>query len=87
MAQIDFENLTTDWVAFTDITTPADDTDYFIQNRGPDNLLAVESASEPSSLDGVLVQPYKTLVYKKGTDTLYLRAYSSNCAINISSEG
>ena len=87
MAQIGLQNLTTEWTAFTDITTPDADTNYYIQNRGPDILLAVESSAEPTTVDGVLVQPYKTLNYKKGTQTLYLRAYASNCAINVSSEG
>ena len=85
--QINFRELKTKWVAFTDITTPDADTTYYIQNRGPDVLLAVEASAEPTTVDGVLVQPYKTLNYKKGTQTLYLRAYSSNCAINVSSEG
>ena len=87
MAQIDFRELKTDWVAFTDITTPDADTTYFIQNRGPDMLLALEASSKPDSTFGVLVKPMETLVYKKGAQTLYLRAYLSNCFVNVSKEG
>ena len=87
MAQEAFESLTSEWTALSDIITVGADTNYYIQNRGADILLAVESASEPTTLDGVLVKPYQTLNYKKGTGDLYLRAYSSNCAINVSSEG
>lgn len=83
MSQIDTVSLTTEWTAFTDITTP-DSSTYYIQNRGSDYLLALESASEPSTTtDGVVVPPYKVLSYVAGTDTLYLRAYGSSCSINV----
>lgn len=87
MAQEAFEQLTSEWVAISDKITVDSNKTYYIQNRGADVLLAVESASEPTTLDGVLVKPYEVLKYKEGTDTLYLRAYNSNCAINITSEG
>ena len=87
MAQVSLNTLTNKWVAFTTITTPADDTNYYIQNRGSDFLVAAESASEPTDAIGVMVKPFETLVYKKGTNTLYLRAYTTVCTINVSSEG
>lgn len=83
MAQIDLVTLTTEWTPFTDITTP-DTSTYYIQNRGSDFLLALESASTPSSTDdGVIVPPYECLTYVAGTDTLYLRSYGSTCSINV----
>ena len=87
MAQEAIEQLTTEWGALSDIITVDSSKTYYIQNRGADVLLAVESASEPTSLDGVLVKPYEVLKYQEGTDPLYLKAYNSNCSINITSEG
>lgn len=83
MAQVNFSNLTTEWVAFTDITTPADDTDYYLQNRGADIMLAVESAETPTTMAGMLVKPYEVLKYKKGNNPLWLRAYTSSCSVNV----
>lgn len=87
MAQEAFESLTSDWTVVSDIITVDADTTYYIQNRGADILLAVESSAEPTTLDGVLVKPYDVLKYKKGTDDLYVKAYTSTCSINITSEG
>lgn len=90
MAQEKFEKgLTTEWVSLSDIITVDASTTYYIQNRGANVLIAVEPDSEPSDddTDGVLVQPYKILKYKKGTNDLYLRAFANMCSINISSEG
>ena len=87
MAQVGFEHLTEDWTPFTDIETPVDDQLYFIQNRGPGLLLAQESAAEPTTEDGVIVEPYKVLKYIKGTDTLYLRAFKGVCSVNVTTEG
>lgn len=86
--QVSLETLTTTWTAFSDITTVDADTIYYFQNRGPQQLLALESASEPSDTnEGVLVGPFETLKYKKGADDLYLRALSGTVSVNISSEG
>lgn len=87
MAQVAFEQLTNEWVALSDIITVDSSKTYYVQNRGADVLLAVESANEPTSLDGVLVKPYEVLKYQQGQDTLYMRAYNSGCSINITSEG
>lgn len=87
MAQEDFEELTNTWKALSDIITVDADTTYYIQNRGSDMLLACEGAAEPTDSVGILVKPFGALKYKKGTDTLYVRAYTTSCFINISSEG
>lgn len=90
MAQEAFEkDLTTTWTALSDIITVDADTTYYIQNRGAGVLVVVEPDSEPSAddTDGILVQPYKVLKYKKGTNDLYLRAFANMCSINVSSEG
>lgn len=89
MAQEAFEKgLTTEWSALSEIITVDADVTYYIQNRGSDVLVAVEPDSKPSddNTDGLLVQPYKVLKYKKGTNDLYLRAFANTCSINISSE-
>lgn len=85
MAQIALENLTTTWVEFSDIETPTPDTEYWIQNRGADFLLACEGSAEPTTDEGICVKPYETLKYVKGTENLYLRAYRTTCTINVSS--
>lgn len=86
MAQIDYRELGTSWIAFTDITTPDADTTYQIYNRGPFIVLAVEASDTPTTQAGVLIRPYETLVYKKGEQTLYLRADGATY-INTTSEG
>lgn len=86
MAQVGIKKLTTEWTAFTDITTPEDDVEYFIQNRGPDRLLAVESTEAPTTLAGTLIYPTpqdKGAKYKKGNNPLWLRSFSTNCSINV----
>lgn len=84
MAQIELVELTNEWKAFSDIVTPADNTDYYIQNRFG-TMLACEGASEPTTEEGVILKPYKTLKYKKGTQNLYLKAIGNKCTINVSS--
>ena len=86
MSQIALKELTEEWVAFTDITTPQNNKNYYIQNRGPQNVIALESASEPETKDGVLIPPYVQYTYQKGDQTLYLRAYSNNATVNITKE-
>ena len=89
MAQIDFEQITNEWVSFADIVGTVDaDTTYSIQNRGVDTLVLLEAATAPAADEyaGVLVLPNKTAVYKKGTQNLYMRAFNKNCSINITSE-
>lgn len=87
MAQIDFRELGKDWVAFTDITTPDANTTYQIQNRGSGIMVAIEANATPEDSKGVLVKPFETLVYKKGAQTLYLKAFDGKCFINTTSEG
>lgn len=88
MSQVDFETLSDEWKALSDIISVDADTTYYLQNRGADTMIALESSSEPTAntQGGVVVLPYKTVTYKKGTQDLYLRAFSSSCAVNISSE-
>ena len=88
MAQELFEkNLTTEFVALEDLMTIDPDVTYQIQNRGPDYLLAVEPDAEPTTEAGTLLKPYsdKLPLYKKGQNTLYLRALHSNCSFNVTS--
>lgn len=89
MAQIDFKALTKEWTSFATIVGTVDaDKTYQIQNRGFDNLVALESVNAPtgSTQAGVLVLPNNTVIYKKGTQDLYLRAFNVSCAINVTSE-
>lgn len=88
MAQIEFQPLTTEWTALSDIITVEDDTTYYIQNRGAGTLIAQEGASQPDAenQNGVLITPYRIAQYKKGSEDLYLRAFDQNCSINITSE-
>ena len=85
MTQKASQTLSTTWVAITDIITPEDDKNYFIQNRGPDMVIAVESAATPTTEAGICIPSYKTLKYVKGTDTLYLKSYRTS-EINITDE-
>ena len=85
--QIAFSELTNEWKALSEIITVESDVKYYIQNRGPDKLLALESSSEPNSLAGNIVLSGDALVYSKGTQDLYLRSFSSTSQINISKEG
>ena len=85
MANKNFSILSTTWVAITDLITPEDDKNYFIQNRGPFMVIAVESASTPTTDAGIVVPAYKTLKYVKGTNTLYLKSYGTSY-VNISDE-
>ena len=89
MAQVNFQGLTKEWTSFATIVGTVDaDKTYQIQNRGYDNLVALEAGSAPtaSTQAGVLVLPNNTVIYKKGTQDLYLRAFNVSCAINVSSE-
>ena len=83
--QIDFEKVTTEWLPFSEIVTPEANVKYTIQNRGADILVLLEASSLPDNdvEDGVLVQPYVQAFYVKGEQNLYLRAFSKNCAVNV----
>ena len=85
MTQKALQTLSTTWVAITDIITPEDDKNYFIQNRGPDMVIAVESAATPTTEAGICIPAYKTLKYVKGANTLYLKSYRTS-EINITDE-
>lgn len=89
MAQEEFEQLTQEWTDFGDIVTVDDGTTYYIQNRGSDTLVALESASTPDAdnQEGVMILPYQFAVYEKGSENLYLRAFNKSCAVNISKVG
>lgn len=88
MSQVDFETLTDEWKALSNIISVDADTTYYLQNRGSDTMIALESSTTPAAnaQGGVMVLPYKTVQYKKGTQDLYLRAFNKSCAVNISSE-
>lgn len=87
MAQITFErNMSKEWRAFADIVGTLDaNAEYLIQNRGADALIALEADSIPEAdnQSGIMLYPSDIGVYKKGEQNLYLRAFNSNCSINI----
>lgn len=90
MSQISTETIGEEWVAFSDIETPVQDTNYYIQNRGAGALLACEADSKPSdeNNDGIVVPPNKVLIYKLGSQNLYLKAIGyGGCTINVSDNG
>lgn len=87
MAQEGLRELSGEWVALSDIITVDESKTYYIQNRGSNMLLACEGGEKPTESTGVLVKPFEVLKYQKGTDTLYLKAYTEVCTINITSEG
>lgn len=85
MADIALEQLTTTWVDLDTKDSLVSDTDYLIQNRGADFCLAfVGSQPAADDIDGVIIAPMMQVHYKKGTGTLYVRAYNSSCSINVS---
>ena len=86
--QKEFESLTTEWVALSDIITVDADTTYRIQNRGPAKIIALDTDTQPEegSDAGDLVLPYEIGEYEKGTGDLYLRAFDGVSSINITSK-
>lgn len=86
MTDIALEQLTTTWVDLDTKDSLVADTDYLIQNRGADFCLAFVGSAEPAAndIDGVIIPPMVQVHYKKGTGTLYVRAYNSSCSINVS---
>lgn len=86
MADIALEQLTTTWVDLDTKDSLAADKDYLIQNRGADFCLAFVGSAEPAAddVDGVIIAPMMQVHYKKGSGTLYVRAYNSSCSINVS---
>ncbi len=48
-------------------------------------LIAVESASAPTTDAGIVIPAYKTLKYVKGINTLYIKSYGTSY-VNISDE-
>jgi hypothetical protein len=87
--QIDLVQLTNEWTPFTDITTPETNVKYEIQNRGADPVIALESATIPTSdiTDGTVIYPTKNAIYTKGSQTLYLKAFFSSSTINVTKVG
>lgn len=83
--QIDFGNITAEWMPFSDIVTPEPGVVYRIQNRGPDVLVLLEASSLPSAdaEGGDLVHPYLQAIYEKGEQNLYLKALNNECSVNI----
>ena len=88
MAEEAFEQLTNEWVTLSDKITVDEDANYYIQNRGADILLAQEAGETPQAdnVNGTLIKPYEQAKYKANGGDLYLRAYNSNCSVNITSD-
>ena len=62
------------------------DVTYYIQNKGPNILVGLESATEPTDYKnhGKFCPVMKELTHKKdGTDVLYIRSLLGTCDINI----
>lgn len=87
--QEEFQALTNEWTALSDIITVDANADYRIQNRGADVLVALESTGVPSddNEDGTFIPPLVQAFYKKGDQDLYLRAFNRSCSINITKVG
>ena len=75
-------------MALSDKITVDEDANYYIQNRGADILLAQEAGEAPQAdnVNGTLIKPYEVAKYKANGGDLYLRAYNSNCSVNITSD-
>lgn len=85
MTDISLENLTTTWVDLDTKCSLQTDGEYLIQNRGADFCLAHVATTAPQAgdVEGVLVPNLMQIHYKKGSGTLYVRAYSGTCSINV----
>lgn len=86
MSQVAIRKIGNSWVSLESIVALDSSTEYYLQNRGDDVLVACEADSEPQDNEGVLILPYKTFNYKKGAQNLYLKSFSANCTVNISDE-
>lgn len=88
--QISLTKLTNEWVTFQSILGTSVDAEatYSIQNRGAEwqPFLACEASSAPTDTAGMIVQPFSTLIYKKGEQTLYLRALNDSTTVNIAKD-
>lgn len=79
--QVNLLDITKNWQAFEADASIT----YLIQNRGYDVLVALEADSLPNATDeGVMVEPYQVVEYKKGSQNLYLRAFNQSCSVNVS---
>ena len=85
MAQVDVKKLENEWIPFSSIVIPVSDRLYYIQNRGPNIMLACEGNSMPIKNDGLMVKPNQVLKYKVGSQNLYLKS-ESGCLANVSDE-
>lgn len=84
MVQIAFDEIGSNWVDASTLGTLTSESSYFIQNRGAGVLLAVESASEPQTEAGTVVNPLKVFKYTAGEEKLWLKSIMGSCLINIS---
>lgn len=68
--------ITNKWTKFTDIIKKPiqEDVTYTVVNSSPNRLYAVESTGKPADETvGVFVEEGRTIIYKKGTQDLYLK--------------
>lgn len=91
MAQVKFDFLTDEWIAFPDIVENFDSSlKYQVQNRGADSLIGLEVSTQPNEQEtaGDLVLPNKVWTYEpEEGKTMYFRAFNKNCSINITTKG
>lgn len=83
MADIYNGVVTAQWVDASTLATFGDG-DYLIQNQGSDFLVAAVADSAPEGTEGTLIPNLMQAHYKVGDGSLYLRAFSGQCLINIS---
>lgn len=86
MAQENYTNLSTSWVAFSSLVENFDSSaTYIIYNRGPYPYMGLEADSLPAEGDDAGQPCYNNEkgIYVPGTQNLYLRAMSGETYINI----
>lgn len=83
MAQVAFvNNIGSEWVDLTALTTLTEDEVYYIQNRGAGVLLAQENNAEPTDEGGTVIMPYKVLKYTNN-GKCWVKSLSGLCTVNI----
>lgn len=84
MANIYYGAVPAAWTDASTLGTFSTGDSYYIQNRGNGDLLAVESATEPTDQSGTYVEPKKVIKYTASSDKLWVKSLGVICNINIS---
>lgn len=90
MAQITYTAIPYNWIAVSSIASTIEDGEiYFLESRGPGNIIIREDDSLPSNNEfgGILLDghAYKIAVYKNAGKNLYVRLERSSltAALNV----